>query len=89
MERFVPFDQPRKGTFLVETHKYVFPIGWTKKREEGIIIGETERTYVTEIKTVEFGMWEGDKVIQYKEQIHIGFHKSRFVCWEDHQLTLF
>lgn len=89
MEVFTSYSNPKKGIFNVETHEYKFPVGWVQKPVEAMIIGETALTYVTEIRTVEFGRWEGAKVINYQERIYLGFHKSRLQYWLNHQLDLF
>ncbi len=89
MEKFIPYELPKKGIFLETTDKYIAPGGWVQKPVEAVIIGETALFFVTRKFTTEFGRWEGKEVITYQEEIYVGYHKSRLQSWQDHQLELF
>lgn len=85
---FVPYDVPRLATYNHPGNEYKFPIGWIDIPKTVLVIGETKDSYITELKNADHGEWT-DKKILYKYILPMGFHKSRFLKWEDTQLTLF
>lgn len=86
---YTKYDTPRKGIFKVEANEYVLSIGWLQKEEEETIIGETDDSYVYQLKESEHGEWVGNKVIKHRYILPLGIHKSRLARWTSGQLTLF
>ncbi len=86
---FQSYPYPKKGLFNITTDEYKFPDGWVLKREIEIIIGETDDTYVNKLIESEHGEWVGNTVVKHKYILPIGIHKSRFIEWQESQLSLF
>ena len=85
---FVSYDTPRLAIYHHPGNIYKLPGGWIDEKKELLIIGETKDSYITELRESERGEWT-DKRILYKYILPLGFHKSRFIKWEETQLTLF
>lgn len=85
---FKPFEFPRMVTYNHPGNEYKLPIGWIDIPKSVFVIGETKDSFITELRLAEHGEWT-DKRILYKYILPLGFHKSRFVKWEETQLRLF
>lgn len=86
---YKPYQNPRKGVFRISTDEYKLPEGWVTRNDEVVIIGETNDSFVQEIRDYEEGKWVGNKVVRRKYLLPIGIHKSRLVKWITGQLELF
>jgi len=86
---YQPYDHPKKGVFEIMTGEYQLPTGWLQKEEVFTIIGESDDTFVYQLKASGHGVWVGNKVIKKKYILPMGIHKSRLVKWISGQLTMF
>lgn len=85
---FVPYETPRLAIYNSPGETYELPRGWIDVPKTVLIIGETKDSYITELRPSEHGEWT-EKRILYKYILPLGFHKSRFIKWEETQLKLF
>ena len=85
---YKPYAVSKKGIFSVETGNYNLTDGWIQKKQECIIIGETNLHYIELLMEYEIGEWVGNTVIKKKYIIPVGPHKSRLLNWEPTQLEL-
>jgi hypothetical protein len=89
MHSFIKYKIPKVGLFNVTTEVYKLPGGWVQREEKHLIIGETDDCFIEKEQNVNYGLWEGDIVIEKCERIYIGPHKSRLIKWLTCQLSLF
>ncbi|HAY3555762.1 hypothetical protein [Elizabethkingia anophelis] len=85
---FVPYDTPLLALYKHSTDEYKLPEGWLNTPKIVLVIGETKDSFITELRPSEHGEWK-DLRILYKYILPLGFHKSRFIQWEETQLSLF
>lgn len=86
---FVAYDFPKLATFNYPGNEYnLKKNGWQDFPKTVLVIGEDKNCYITNLCQSEHEEWN-DKRILYKYILPLGFHKSRFIRWEDTQLTLF
>jgi len=74
---FKRYEKPKKCYYWAESDKYELPEGWVRVKKEMLVIGECDDSYTEELS-------ELDGVL-----VPLGFHKSRFICWCDMQLSFF
>jgi hypothetical protein len=91
MDKFIKYPVPKKGVFSVckKDAQYILPDGWENELKEYTIIGEDDTEYVYMLQPFEYGLWVGNKVVNYKTILPMGVHKSRLVKWTSGQLSLF
>ncbi|WP_260255130.1 hypothetical protein [Elizabethkingia meningoseptica] len=85
---FVPYDTPQLVLYKHSTDEYDLTKGWLNEPKKVLVIGETKDSFITELKPSEHGEWKGLRIL-YKYILPLGFHKSRFIQWEETQLSLF
>lgn len=86
---FVAYDTPRLATYFHPGEEYdIKKGGWQNIPKTILVIGEDEHCFITKLSPGEHGEWT-DKRILYKYILPIGFHKCRFIRWEETQLSLF
>ncbi|MCT4237821.1 hypothetical protein HZP42_15665 [Elizabethkingia anophelis] len=85
---FIPYDIPRLASYNHPTNEYDLNKGWLNEPKKVLVIGETKDSFITELRPSEHGEWT-DLRILYKYILLLGFHKSRFIKWEETQLSLF
>ena len=73
---FVAYEIPRMALYNAG-FEYDSKLNWINIEKEALVLGEDTHFYVEEIKQSEWG------------QLHLGFHKSRFIKWLPVQITLF
>ena len=85
---FKPYDSPRLASYESDIDEYEFPKGWLTKPVSVLVIGETDDSFITELSATEHGEWTDERIL-FKYVLPLGFHKSRFIKWEETQLEMF
>lgn len=84
------YPTPRRAIFEVVKvpTEYTIDKGWANEPEELTVIGETEDGYIRYVRHHVIGWWHGSFRGQKITLTPYTIHRTRFVRWVDHQLSI-